>query len=131
MVGGPTVPVFTEKLVEGRSPLLLVVTSLPRGLVHETGTSFPRKLTVGCDASLLHSMIPPSELSEKPDPDTETLWPFVRSVDGVTDKVPGGASALGENEYPQLQPRARELLRPWLCHVIAFDFALTMPPKAS
>jgi len=36
--GGPTVPVWTTKVVVGRAPLLLVDTKVDSGLVQDTGT---------------------------------------------------------------------------------------------
>ena len=81
-------PVTTLKLKAAKAPLALVVLICRRGLVQETGIALPNTVTVGCPGSLLHSMPAPVELAVKPEPDTVTLWPFVRLVDGVTCRVP-------------------------------------------
>jgi hypothetical protein len=93
LVGGPTVPSMMVKLVVGRLPLEVVVTSLLRGLVHETGTALPASWMVGCPGWSLHSRMPPVELAANPAPETVTESPPARPVDGVTVIEPAAPAA--------------------------------------
>lgn len=99
--GGPTVPLTTVKLNAGKAPLALVVLICKRGLVHETGIALPNTVMVGCPGSLLHSMPAPVELAVKPEPETVTLWPFVRLVDGVTCTVPEAPASAAITSTPE------------------------------
>jgi hypothetical protein len=97
VVGGPVTPSFTAKLDAAKSPLASVDFKAAVGAVQDTGMAFPMKLTVGCAGSLLHSVIPPGADGVKPEPETVTLCPLVRFVDGVTLRV-AAALATAANE---------------------------------
>ena len=65
VAGGPTVPVATVKLVE-RVPVAVVVFSVRKGFVQETGTAFPATEMVGWPGALLHSRTAPVALVRVP-----------------------------------------------------------------
>lgn len=93
-------PVATVKVNEGRAPLLLVALIWDNGFVHETGTELPNTVSVGCPGSLLHSMAAPVELAVKPEPETVTLAPLVKPVDGVTRSVPEAPASAATKANP-------------------------------
>jgi hypothetical protein len=67
VVGGPTVPVVTVNEAE-KPPLAfvgcrLVAPVASGGGPQETGVWFPSSDTVGCELSLLHSKMAPTELA--------------------------------------------------------------------
>lgn len=95
VAGGPTVPVTIVKDVEGKLPLLSVVTSADKGLEQETDIGLPKKAIVGWLGSLLHSRIDPVDLAVKPDPETVMTCPLLRLVSGMTLKAPDAQITAG------------------------------------
>ena len=90
--GGPVVPATIVNVVEN-PPLASVVTRLLRLIpVHDTGTSLPRRETVGWDLSLLHSSTVPDEVWSKPDPVRVTEVPPFRHVPGLSVRLGGPAT---------------------------------------
>lgn len=102
-------------------PVALVDVMPESGFVQLTGMLFPRAETVGWLVSLLHSSTAPVLLFANPEPLTDTAWPFVRLVFGVT--VTLGAAAAGDAMRPigtmsEIAPRipskAYRRLRPFM-----------------
>ncbi len=99
--GGPTVPVVTVKLVE-RVPVAVVVFSVRKGFVQETGTAFPATEMVGWPGALLHSRTAPVALSGYPEAVTVTDCPLVSPVFGKTPRVGAAAAGLEKARTPTI-----------------------------
>jgi len=88
------VPVFTANDGNESVPVALVGMRAAAGLEQLTGTALLATEMVGCPAAVEHCVTPPGLSGVNPDPVTDTVWPLVRLVLGVTVSVAAASAGL-------------------------------------